>query len=108
MIDPKPRGATICSPELADVLEGEKPTPGDEGGERCGRHEDIYTVTVQSMLTVPLTDEHILAREAKLERWEVYNNKAYNVLCLLTKGVASSFLVRFAGGPARGNNPTGR
>ena len=62
-------------------------------------HEEISSVTVPSMATVPLTDELILANRAEVVRWDACNKQLYSVLFLCTKGAANSFLVRFAGRP---------
>ena len=64
-------------------------------------------MTISSMVTVPPTDERILANGAELERWGVYNKHLYNVLFLSTKGAVNSFLVRFAGRPVSSQQPDG-
>ena len=61
---PATRGVTISSSSLlVDDLEGEEPTPGGEGGENGGHHEEICSMTVSSMVTVPRTDKLVLATE---------------------------------------------
>ena len=68
---PKIRSVTTISLALADAMEGEEPTPGVQGG---GQHEEISSMTVSSMATVPSTDELILANRAELVQWDAYNN----------------------------------
>ena len=89
---------TTSSSALVDALEGEKLTPGEEGREGRGQLDET-SVTVPSMLTVPPTDERIIANLAELVRWDAYNKQLSIVLFLSTKGAANSFLVRFAGRP---------
>ena len=86
-------------------MEGEEPTPGVEGG---GQHEEISSVTVPSMATVPSTDEFILANRAELVQWDAYNKQLYSVLFLCTKSAANNFLVRFAGRPGSRQQPDGQ
>ena len=93
---PATRGVTTSNSALDDAMEGEEPTPGGEGIEGGGPHEEISSVTVPSMATVPSTDELILANRAELVQWDAYNKKLYSVLFLYTKGAAKSFHVRFA------------
>ena len=102
---PATRSVTTSSSALADAMEGEKPTPGVEGG---GQHEEISSVTVASMATVPSTDELILANRAELVQWDAYNKQLYSVVFLYTKGAANSFLVRFAGRPSSRQQPDGQ
>ena len=96
---------TIISSALADAMEGEEPTPGVGGG---GQHEQISSVTVPSMATVPSTDELILANRAELVQWDTYNKQFYSVLFLYTIDAANSFLVRFAGRPCSRQQPDRR
>ena len=96
---PEARGVTTSSSALADAMEGEKPTPGQEGIECGGQHEEISSMTVPSMATVPSTDEVTLANRTELAQWEAYNKQLYNVLILCTKGTANSFLVHSDGRP---------
>ena len=63
---PATRGATTSSSALADAMEGEEPTPGGEGMEGGGKHEEISSATVSSMATAPSMDELILANRADL------------------------------------------
>ena len=90
---------TTNSSALADALEDEEWILGCGCGKGGGRHEEISTVTVSSMVTFPPTDEVIFANEAELKRWDVYNKQLYSVLFLCTIGAANSFLVRFVGRP---------
>ena len=60
---PATKGVTTSSSEVADAVEGEEPTPGVRGE---GRHEEISSVTVPSMATVPSMDELILVNRAEL------------------------------------------
>ena len=46
---------------------------------------------------VEIVDELILANGAELERRDAHNKQLFSALILPTKGVANSFLVRFAG-----------
>ena len=98
---PATRGVTTSSSALADALKGEESAPGGESIEGGGQDEEISSVTVPSMATVPPTDELILANRAELliVRWDAYNKQMYSVLFLCTKDAANSFLVRFAGRP---------
>ena len=96
------------SSALADALEDEETTPGGEGRKGGGHHEEIFTVTVPSMVTVLLTDELILANRAELLRWDAYHNQLYSILYLSTKGEANSFLVRFVGRPNSRQQPDGQ
>ena len=84
---PATRGVTTSSLALADALEGEELTPGGEGG-KCGEGPDEI-----SSVTVPPTDELILADGAKLERWDAYNKQLFSVLFLSIKGAADSFAI---------------
>ena len=69
------RGVITSSSALADALEGEEPTPGGESIEGGEQHEEIFSVTVPSMATVPPTDGLILANRAELVRWDAYNKQ---------------------------------
>ena len=60
------------------------------------------------MVKGPSTDEQILANRAELVQWDAYNKQLYSVLFLCTKGVANSFLVRFAGRPGSRQQPDGQ
>ena len=102
------RGVTTSSLALADALEGEESTPGGEGIEGGGQHEESASVTVLLMTTVPPTDELILANQAELVRWDAYNKQLYSVLFLCTKGAANSFVVCFAGRPNSRQQPDGQ
>ena len=62
-------------------------------------HEEIPSVRVPSMATVPSTDELILANRAEFVQWDAYNKQLYRVLFLCTKGGENSFLICFAGRP---------
>ena len=90
------RGVTTSSSALADALEGEELTPGGEGGEDGGQHEKIFSVTVPSMVTVPPTDEPILANRAEMERWDTSDKQLYSTLFLSIKSAANTFPVLFA------------
>ena len=59
---------TTSSSALADAMKGEELTPGGEGGQGDGRHEEVSLVIALSMVEVPLTDEVILTNGAGLER----------------------------------------
>ena len=62
---PATREVTTSGLALADTLEGEERTPGGEGGKGRGeRQEENSFVTVLTMVTVPPTEEHILANGA--------------------------------------------
>ena len=76
---PATRGVTTSSSALADALEGEEQTPGEEDGAGEGQHEEIPSVTVPSMATVPPTDDLILANRADLVRRGAYNKQLYGV-----------------------------
>ena len=105
---PATSGMATSSSVPADALKGEETTPVGEGGEGDGRHEEIFSLTVPSMVTVPPTDELIFANGAELERWDACNQKLYSVLFLSTKGSANSFLERFAGRPDSRQQPDGQ
>ena len=105
---PATRGVSISRSALAGVLEGEEPTPGGEGSKGGRRYENISSVAVPSMVTVPPTDEVILTNGAEFERWDVCNKKLYSILFLSTKGAVNSFLVCFAGGPDPRQQPDGQ
>ena len=86
-------------------MEGEEPTPGGEGIEGGGQHEEIFSVTAPSMATLPSTDAFILANRAELVQWDAYNKQLYSVLFLCTKGAANIVLVRFARRPGSRQQP---
>ena len=65
---PTTRGVTTSSSALVNALEDEEPTPGREGGEFGGSHEEISSVTVPPMVTTSPMDGLILANGAELER----------------------------------------
>ena len=65
---PSTKGVSTNSLVLADALEGEEPRSGGEGREGGEQHADIPSVAVLSMVTVPPTDELILANRDELER----------------------------------------
>ena len=65
---PSTKGVSTNSLVLADALKGEEPTSGGEGRKGGEQHEDISSVTVLSMVTVPPTDELILSNRDELER----------------------------------------
>ena len=79
---PATRGVTTSSSALADTLEGGESTPGGEGCEDGGRHEQIFSETVPSAVTVPPTDKLIFANGAELERREAYNKQFFSALFL--------------------------
>ena len=56
---PATRGVATSSSALVDAMEGEEPTPGREGIEGEGQHEEFSSVAVPSMATVPSTDERV-------------------------------------------------
>ena len=90
---------TNSSSVLADTLEYEEPTAAGAfvaGGEGDCRHEEISSMTVTPTVTIPPTDELILANGAELDRWYPHNKKLFSVLNPSTKGGANSFLIRFA------------
>ena len=105
---PAARGVTTSSSALADAMEGEKPTSGQEGIEGGGQHEEISSMTVPSMATVPSTDELILANRTELVQWDAYNKQPYSVLFLCTEGAANSCLVHFDGRPGSRQQPDGQ
>ena len=65
-------------------------------------------MTVPSMVTVPATDEVILANEAELERWDISIKKLCSILFLSTKSAPNGFLIRLAGRPASRQQPDGQ
>ena len=92
------RVVTTSSLTLADALDSEKPTPGDE---QFGWNEEI------SLVTVPPTDELILTNGAEHERWDTYNKQPYNVLFWLNNSPTRSFPVHVAGRPDSRQQPNG-
>ena len=62
-------------------------------------------MTLPPIVTVPMTDELIIANPAEIERWDACIKQLYSVLFLSTKGAANSFLVRFAGRPGAKQQP---
>ena len=105
---PTTRGVATSSSALAGAMESEEPTPGREGIKGKGQHEEISSVTIPSMATVPSTDELTLANRAELVQWDAYNKQLHSVLFLCTKGAANNFLVRFAGRPGWSQQPDGQ
>ena len=99
---------TTSSSALADALEGEEPTAGGEGGEGGGPHKEIFSVAVPSMVTVPPTDELILANRAELEHWDASDKQFYSIIFLSTKGAANTSSSALPGVLTQGNNKTDR
>ena len=89
-------------------MKGEEPTSGGEGIEGGGQHEEISSVTVPSITTVPSTDTLILANRVDLIQWDAYNKQIYSVLFLCTKGATNSFIFRFAGRLGSRQQPDGQ
>ena len=100
------RGVTPSSSALVDAMECEELTLAGKGS---GQHEGVSSVAVPSMVTVPPTDELILANGAELEHWDVYNKLSFTVSysCLpkVQPVASSSALPR---GLTRGISPMGR
>ena len=105
---PATRGVITSSSTLSDVLENEEPTPGGVGGEGGEQHEEVSSVIVPSMVTVPPTDELVLTNQGELERWDAYNKQLCSVLLSSTKSAVNSFLFRFAGRSDSRNQPEGQ
>ena len=62
---PARNGVTTNSSALADALEDEEPISGGEGEIGCGLYEEIPSVTVPSMVTVPSINGLILPNGAE-------------------------------------------
>ena len=105
---PATRGVISSSSALADAMESEELTPDGESIEGGGQLEEISSVTVLSMATVPTTDGLILANRTEFVKWDAYNKQHYSVLFLSTKGAANSILARFAGRPGSRQQPDGQ